>query len=192
MTTRTRNLVLSIALCTAATPILAAPLAETPCTIGNGCQSDRLWVLDPTGAQAYGKPVQEDGEVPNAIYYIGVTGLIDRTMYGKPDILLEPPEFLAISDVAGVVFVGGDYFLGFKSDSDTGVPPITFGTGKPTYMNEPDARVDVTKFLDPGLRNAGYTAYFRSDVADVPEPATVVLLGAGLFVAVAVRKRVRA
>jgi hypothetical protein len=189
-----RNLVLSVALCTAGTPILATPLAETACTIGNGCQSDRLWVLDPSGAQVYGESVSENKEIPNKIYYISVPGLIDRTTYGKPDILLEPPEFSAISDAVGVVFVGGDYYLGFKSDAGTGTP-ITIGTGKPTYMDETNVPLDVTKFLDSGLRKAGYTAYFRSDVvetSEIPEPATVVLLSAGLFVAVAVRKRVGA
>jgi PEP-CTERM motif len=194
LTTRTRNL-LCVVLCTAAAPIIATPLTEPACTVGNGCQSDRLWVVDPSGAQVYGKSVQESQEVPNAIYFIGVTGLIDRTMYGKPNILLDPPDFTMISDAVGVVFVGGDYYLGFKSDSDTGTPAITFGTGTPTYLNETDARVDVTKFLNPALRDAGYTAYFRSDVvetSEVPEPATVVLLGAGLCVAGAVRKRVRA
>src|SRR6516164_6310862 len=141
---------------------MATPLSGAPCTVGNGCQSDRLWVVDPSGAQVYGESVSEDREIPNQIYYIGVTGLIDRTTYGKPIVLLDPPEFSVISDAVGVVFVGGNYYLGFKSDGDTGVP-ITIGTGKPTYMNETDARVEVTRFLDPGLRNAGYHAYFRSD-----------------------------
>ncbi len=190
MKNRTLTAVLFLSLCIGAVPLLA-----TPCTVGNGCLSDRIWILDPNGVQVFGQSVQESREVPNAIYTIRVPDLIDPTMYGKPIVLLEPPAFTGISDIVGVVYLGGQYYLGFKSDSDTGTPPVTFGSGHPTYMNETNARVDVTAFLSPVLRNAGYTAFFRSDVVEaprVPEPAAAALVGGGLLLVAALRRRVKA
>jgi hypothetical protein len=169
----------------------AIPLLATPCTIANGCLSDRLWIVDPTGKQVYGKPVHEYSEVGNQIYFINVPTLIDPTLYGHPTVMLEPPGYTAVSDVVGVVFVGGSFFFGFKSDSDNGVP-VTFGGGSPVFINElPHSTVIVTRYLTPQMRAAGYTAFFRSDFTDTPEPATLAMLGAGLAGLVLARKRVR-
>ena len=173
--------------------LVGIPLLATPCTIANGCLSDRLWVVDPTGKQVYGLPVLAYNEVANHIYFIDVPNLIDQSLYGHPTVLLEPPGYTDVSDVAGVVFANKSFFLGFKSDSDTGVPPITFGTGTPFFVHEqPFVRVDLTKYLDPQLRSAGFTAYFRSDADATPEPGTLLLLGAGLAGIAICRRRAQA
>ena len=169
----------------------AISLTAGPCTIANGCLSDRLWVVDPTGQQVDGMPVHSYNEVGDQIYYINTANLVDTSLYGHPTVMLEPPGFGAVSDVVGIVFVDGNLFLGFKSDSDSGVP-VTFGTGSPVFIPElPHGTVDVTRYLTPQMRTAGFTAFFRSDVAETPEPATLALLGFGLATILVARKRVR-
>ncbi len=169
----------------------AVPLFASPCTIGNGCLSDRLWIVDQNGVQVYGAPLQEFREIGNQIYGIRVPGLVNTAMYGKPYVLLEPSGSTTISDGVGIVFVGGEYYLGFKSDGDPG-PPLTGGNSHPTYMREPNAPVDVTIFLSLTLQDEGWHAYFRSDVTEppsVPEPMTIGLVGGGLLALAILRRR---
>jgi hypothetical protein len=47
---------------------------------------------------------------------------------------------------------------------------------------------DATYYLSPSLRDGGYHAFFTSD-ADVPEPATLTLVGVGIAGVAALRRR---
>jgi hypothetical protein len=54
----------------------------------------------------------------------------------------------------------------------------------------PGTVFDMTYYLAPALRDAGYTARFvTANAVSVPEPASLSLFGAGLFGAAAMRRR---
>jgi hypothetical protein len=167
---------------------LALGGAATASTVGP--ISDSLIVYDPTGAVFDARYEGEIGEDPGRI--IASTVAVDPSQFGNPIVLVEPKTGLD-SDIVGICTCGGDgvLALGFASDSET--TPVSFG-GFPDTRPEAGP-VDVTKFLSPDLRDAGFKAIFTSDGDGVPEPATwaMMLVGfAGLGSVLRQRKTITA
>jgi hypothetical protein len=152
-----------------------APISDTFTFFQNG-------VLFGPAPEAEGSPFDQGR--PVALISLG--GLIispDLAQYGDYTVLTEADG--SISDVFGVVFLGGGFFLGFDSDLEVGIPsvPTEFVNplgGTPTTMAEGNGGpFDATKYLSPALRDQGFTVTFQSDVEPVPEPASLTLLGLG-------------
>ena len=147
--------------------------------------SDWLRVYDATGAIQYQVTATEEDELLNGVdfaYYIPVTGLVDTNLWGDYTAVLDGPNG-PLSDVFGVAYINGEFYLGFQSDTND---PLGYLPPYPhTVIEQPDGMgdywgiFDATMYLEPRLVAAGYTATFQSD-APVPEPSTFLLLGAGL------------
>lgn len=108
------------------------------------------------------------------IWYLPVHGLADSAQFAKMTNLREPDG--SISDYFGINTVNQQVFLAFASDGDAGgLPDFGFTLNLP----ETNPPVDATMYLLPDLQRAGWTATFQSNV-DLPEPASVAMLGLGL------------
>lgn len=142
--------------------------------------SDALIVRDGTGAIVAEGVSSEAGPEPNFVY-VNVAG--NAALFGAYTTFLEPNG--SVSDAFGVA-VGGPqaYTLGFYSDTDTS--SVLIGPGA-VNIAEPNGPYNITRYLDPGLQDQGWTATFESD-ARVPEPATLGIIGAGLA-GIALRRR---
>jgi hypothetical protein len=132
----------------------------------------------------------------NQLFFIGVPSLADPTQFGNATTLCEPgvspcdssTPLTSLSDIVGVIqaTIGGHVFsfLAFTSDAENGLAPgaeVPFGGFGNNFTVEPNGPIDMTMYLAPNLRNAGWTATFQSDVEAVPEPNSLLLLGTGLL-----------
>jgi hypothetical protein len=149
--------------------------------------SDRLVIKQADGAQTiYG--ITELNEVsagPGYAWYLGNSALADPAMYGRATALTEPGQPNWISDIFGVIDIAGIKYLAFSSDSETfdaSGAASQYG-GISQSLTETAGAYNMTMYLAPNLRAAGWTAEFSSDVeATVPDAgATASLLGLGLL-----------
>jgi hypothetical protein len=158
-------------------------LAASALTLATSAQagvspvSDSLTVWNGAGAivaSVTATEAQEQANGPGFIYYVaGVP--IDPNQFGNFINLIEPDG--TVSDATGIA-TGGPDGLDLAFSSDTELAPVPFG-GAPNVFPETGAPVDLTKYLDPGLQAQGWTAAFQSD-SDVPEPASLLLIGGAL------------
>jgi hypothetical protein len=160
--------------------------------------SDTLTVFLPNGtifAQISALESQEGNG--DQLFFIGSKSLGAKAEVGNPLVLCESgtcnssTPHTNLSDIVGIipVTIAGKtfFFLGFTSDGGnglaTGIETAFGGLGNRFQVEQPNATIDVSMFLDLGLRNQGWTATFVSDgdATVVPEPGTLVLLGSGLI-----------
>ncbi len=172
----TRNLLLS-AIGAAALAFAAAPAVQAAQIL-----SDHLVVYNKAGVVKFNIAESESRENPGAIFALPNKLKIDPAFLGQATYLVEPATG-QLSDIFGICTCGpkGKLALGFASDSDQA--PVTFSTNNPIVYTEFKAGpYDATFYLSPKLKAAGWTAYFYSDGASVPEPGTwaLMLTGAAL------------
>jgi hypothetical protein len=138
--------------------------------------SDSFTVYSPTGAvyDRIGITEAEEDASPSNFIYFQDSNLADRSMFGSPTVVLEPNG--QYSDIFGVGVVNDVYYLAFSSDTETAGTP--YGGQVPIMLPEGNGVFNATAYLNPVYREQGYTAEFRSDI---PEPATMLLLGLGLI-----------
>lgn len=91
------------------------------------------------------------------------------------------------SDIFGIVAGGPDGLnLAFSSDVDN-IPFFYGGLPNMLVVEEPPGPYDMTMYLHPDLRAAGYHATFAS--TEVPIPASCLLFLSGLIGMVAIKRQ---
>jgi len=154
--------------------------------------SDCFTIFDSSGVAAGGTPVcaTEGGEAGDevALFIIPASGFAntDPVVVASPTFLLEPDG--SISDIFGVFLAGArgqcqNGCIFFLSDSEAAQLINSFPNA--IVRQEGDGGpFDATRYLDPGKQANGFTATFTSDdgsVSQIPEPATLALLGLGVL-----------
>ena len=142
--------------------------------------SDCLQIFNPDGSQLSLLAITEQDELdfPGRIWSIGGVVPTDPIVLNTWIGLIEPGAD-ALSDIVGVFPQGGGTAIGFISDAAdfTGFNIVA-------TVPETASPLDITQFLSPEARAAGFSASFQSDFEGaVPEPSTwaMLLLGfAGL------------
>jgi hypothetical protein len=159
--------------------------------------SDTLTVYNPNGtvfAQVSALDSQEGAGT--SVFLIGNAFIADPAQFGHATTLCEvascnatspPSDF---SDIFGVVqasILGQNFFfLAFTSDGENGTALGNQGTS--FVLEIPGFAYNATQYLLPSLQAQGYTATFVSD-GEIPEPASLVLLGTGLLGLMGVSRR---
>jgi hypothetical protein len=154
--------------------------------------SDQLTITDGGGKVVKKMTVFEDTE---KVGVHGATGIaFDPTQFGNYIALYDIGPVYTISDIVGIhekkTPTGLVMSFGFASDTETQSPSFKGWTAPgitppPIPENGP---IDVTRFLDPGLRANNWHATFFSDSeavgaagpSTVPEPAAWAMLLLGL------------
>ena len=140
--------------------------------------SDWLRVFGPAGNLVYEVGITEAEEEadPRAVRFIDVQGLVDDGQFGHATTLIEGNG--SYSDIFGIAELGLPYLvLGFNSDTEGAGAP--FGNDGVIFLPEGNGLFDATMYLNATLRADGWHAQFFSD-SEVPEPASLTLLGLGL------------
>jgi len=117
----------------------------------------------------------DEAAFPGSPWVINQTALADPSQLGNYTRVMEGTR---LSDVFGVASDGTDFYLTFMSalnPDDLG----TWGPGIPDNLvvQETGVPLDATRYLDPGLRAAGYTAEFYSSVPDAGSSLALFALG---------------
>jgi hypothetical protein len=149
--------------------------------------SDVLTVIDPTGL-TYSVSISEEEEAANPFIVKWIPFPVDPSMFGHATVLIEPGAAgtMILSDIFGVANLGADptgaprFVLGFTSWDTYEYDPAIWGYPMYRELEVANFEYNATMYLEPGLQAQGYRATFVSDV-NVPEPATLLLLGLGLM-----------
>jgi len=152
--------------------------------------SDCFTIFDSSGLAVAGTPVcaTEGSEGQVALFIVTAAGFANTAplIIASPTVLTEPDG--SISDIFGVFLAdtrgqcqNGCIF--FLSDAEATLLLASFSS--PIFVSEGNGSHNATRYLDPGKQANGFTATFTSDAEDgvsqVPEPATLALLGLGVL-----------
>ncbi|MEY5098499.1 MAG: hypothetical protein RJA36_1218 [Pseudomonadota bacterium] len=172
---------------------------DAACALGRGGISDMLSIYNPDHS-VLARVYAFGNEEANNLYYLHDPGGIwfDVTKFGQRTTLLEENGG-SWSDTFGIAANGMLAFVSDpNSDHSPSLPGLTFrealGYNNPFPEGDPDSvfftiAYDATWYLSSQMQALGYTADFRSDV---PEPGSMLLLGAGMLGLGALRRRQRA
>ncbi|HUW38099.1 MAG TPA: hypothetical protein VMV91_12275 [Rhodocyclaceae bacterium] len=180
------------------TPGDGACWLDPACSLARGGHSDMMTVLNPDGT-VYQRIFAFGNEENNNGYYFDPTLVfVNPAMVAFYRTLLEP-DGVTISDQFGIgTLPSGIQVLGFLSDENNFFPPLQSLTfvetpDQPNLVPEPGGDsayftvpYNATMYLDQSMQQAGFTAYFRSDV---DEPSIPALLGVGALSAFFARRR---
>src|SRR5271157_947670 len=162
-------------LCVALVAGLALPASNSFAQPSPNFVSDVLNVYNPAGFDVYSvyeSEAQEDANLSAIVMITDPCLRLDLTQYGNPITFLESPPLGndVYSDIVGIFkTTGGAYYLGFSSDTeDYGTAQGETGGPGQIIIREPAnlfrnlTQYDVTRYLAPDLRNAGWVATFKS------------------------------
>ena len=129
-----------------------------------------------------------EGDAEGVAIFVFGSGFANTNpdIVASPTVLLEPDG--SISDIFGVFIspVNGQCSNGcIFFISDTEASQLLESLPDAIYLQEGNGGpFDATRYLDPGKQANGFTATFTSDdgsVSQIPEPATLALLGLGVL-----------
>jgi hypothetical protein len=130
------------------------------------------------------------GESIVAPYTLWNSGLLQST-FGSSLNIREPNGSISDTLILTGVAAGTTINFNFASDTDGG-PPLALIDANSIFETGDWQTVATFNSLNAaGAPLDSYTVQFRSDVENVPEPLTLSLFGAGLFGAMAIRRRNR-
>ena len=170
-----------------ALPMLAATMPPCPVSLPVGWSDSMVVCNGPITVEQYPITELDEYQNPDAIYTL--TSAPDLSQFGHATVFCEYagtcgpglPQ-MYYSDIFGVAFTNGGYYLAYSSDWADGTPYA--GSSAFIYVagtcgehaGEWCGWYDATMYLDPALQAQGYTAWFIS----TPEPTTMLLLGSGI------------
>jgi hypothetical protein len=158
--------------------------------------SDSFIVHDGTGAVAARVDAFETTNEALTVFTIPDPNLADPSQFGFATQVLDGngqvSDYFGVTkyknaDGVDILDANGNiqYVLAFLSDGETGLVNVVdfsnaVSEGSCDVLLDGLCGFDASQYLNPGLKEGGYTAMFYSDVSDVPEPATLGIFGVGL------------